>query len=91
MNPHGFRLKPLGIDTLREYVIYMRCDCHVCRAEGFKAQTHQPAVACESSCQSGPARSNSRCRPGRRIEKSAEPTTVRNPYHEPALAPESDI
>ncbi len=39
MNPHGFRLKPLGIDTQREYVIYMRCDCHVCRAEGFKAQT----------------------------------------------------
>jgi thymidine phosphorylase len=39
MNTHGLRLKALGIDTQREYVIYMRGDCHVCRAEGFEAQT----------------------------------------------------
>ena len=39
MNTHALRLKPLGIDTQREHVIYMRGDCHVCRAEGFEAQT----------------------------------------------------
>ena len=33
------RLHPLGIDTHREFVIYMRRDCHVCRSEGFQAQT----------------------------------------------------
>jgi thymidine phosphorylase len=32
------RLRRLGIDTHREPVIYMRRDCHVCRAEGFEAQ-----------------------------------------------------
>lgn len=31
-------LKPLGIDTQQEHVIYMRRDCAVCRAEGFEAQ-----------------------------------------------------
>jgi thymidine phosphorylase len=35
----GLRLRLLGIDTLQEHVIYMRRDCHVCRAEGFEAQT----------------------------------------------------
>ncbi len=39
MNTHALHLKPLGIDTQREHVIYMRGDCHVCRAEGFEAQT----------------------------------------------------
>ena len=39
MNTHALRLKALGIDTQREHVIYMRHDCHVCRAEGFEAQT----------------------------------------------------
>ena len=39
MNTEGLRLRPLGIDTHQEYVIYMRRDCHVCRAEGFAAQT----------------------------------------------------
>jgi thymidine phosphorylase len=28
----------LGIDTLRESIVYMRADCHVCRAEGFRSQ-----------------------------------------------------
>lgn len=32
------RLKRLGIDTHEEAVIYMRKDCHICRAEGFLAQ-----------------------------------------------------
>ncbi len=31
------RLRRLGIDTHHEAVIYMRADCHVCRAEGFTA------------------------------------------------------
>lgn len=29
----------MGIDTYQEPVIYMRSDCHVCRAEGFEAQS----------------------------------------------------
>lgn len=36
--PPTLRLKRLGIDTYQEAVIYMRRDCHVCRAEGFEAQ-----------------------------------------------------
>jgi thymidine phosphorylase len=36
---HELRLRPLGIDTQQEHVIYMRRDCPVCGAEGFKAQT----------------------------------------------------
>lgn len=38
---HGapLRLRSLGIDAHQEFVIYMRRDCHVCRAEGFQAQT----------------------------------------------------
>ncbi|MDP1692169.1 MAG: thymidine phosphorylase family protein [Burkholderiaceae bacterium] len=39
MHASGLRLRPLGIDTQQEHVIYMRRDCHVCRAEGFEAQT----------------------------------------------------
>ncbi len=39
MNSAVLRLRSLGIDTHREFVIYMRRDCHVCRAEGFQAQT----------------------------------------------------
>jgi thymidine phosphorylase len=31
-------VRRLGIDTYREPVVYMRRDCHVCRAEGFEAQ-----------------------------------------------------
>lgn len=33
------QLKYLGIDTSKEAVIYMREDCHICRSEGFFAQT----------------------------------------------------
>lgn len=31
-------LKYLGINTYKEPIIYMREDCHVCKAEGFEAQ-----------------------------------------------------
>jgi thymidine phosphorylase len=33
------RLRRIGIDTKQEAVVYMRADCHVCRAEGFRAHT----------------------------------------------------
>ncbi|MFO1339117.1 MAG: thymidine phosphorylase family protein [Burkholderiaceae bacterium] len=36
---NGLRLRPLGIDTQQEFVVYMRRDCDVCRAEGFEALT----------------------------------------------------
>lgn len=29
----------MGIDTYQEHVVYMRADCHVCRSEGFAAQS----------------------------------------------------
>ena len=34
---HTARMRRLGIDTYQEAVIYMRADCHICRAEGFRA------------------------------------------------------
>ncbi len=36
-HPHTLRLRRLGIDTHQEAVVYMRADCHICRAEGFRA------------------------------------------------------
>jgi thymidine phosphorylase len=33
------RLRRLGIDTYRQFVIYMNRDCHVCRAEGFEVRS----------------------------------------------------
>lgn len=33
--PHTLQLKRLGIETGQENVIFMRSDCHVCRAEGL--------------------------------------------------------
>lgn len=35
----ALRLRRIGIDTYQEPVIYMRDDCHVCRSEGFEAQS----------------------------------------------------
>jgi thymidine phosphorylase len=35
---HSLKLRRVGIDTHQEHVIFMRSDCHVCRAEGFAAQ-----------------------------------------------------
>jgi thymidine phosphorylase len=34
---HGLRARRLGIDSQYEAIVYMRSDCHVCRAEGFAA------------------------------------------------------
>ena len=33
---HTLKLRKIGIDTYQEAVIYMRKDCHICRAEGFE-------------------------------------------------------
>lgn len=42
---HAFlTLRDLGIDTQQEHVIYMRRDCHVCRAEGFQSQARVKVV-----------------------------------------------
>jgi hypothetical protein len=38
-DPRPLRLRRLGIDTYQEAVVYMHRDCHVCRAEGFAAQS----------------------------------------------------
>lgn len=35
----SLRYRHLGIDTAHEYVVYMNAGCHICRAEGFAAQT----------------------------------------------------
>lgn len=32
-------VRRMGIETQQEYVVYMHRDCHVCRSEGFEAQT----------------------------------------------------
>ncbi|GAB4365478.1 MAG: thymidine phosphorylase family protein [Kiloniellaceae bacterium] len=34
---HRLRARRLGIDSQYEAIVYMRSDCHVCRAEGFAA------------------------------------------------------
>ena len=36
---HSLSAFRMGIDTHQEPVIYMRRDCHVCRSEGFEAQS----------------------------------------------------
>ena len=40
----GLRLRRVGIDTYQEAVIYMNRDCHVCRAEGFNAQSRVEVI-----------------------------------------------
>ena len=40
----ALHLRPLGIDTHREFVVYMRRDCPVCRAEGFEGQARVEVV-----------------------------------------------
>lgn len=35
----ALQFRPLGIDTAYEHIVFMHVDCHVCRAEGFSAQT----------------------------------------------------
>ncbi|MHB1220966.1 MAG: thymidine phosphorylase family protein [Gammaproteobacteria bacterium] len=41
MNEHHstLSLRYLGINTYKEPIIYMRDDCHICKSEGFEAQT----------------------------------------------------
>ena len=39
LNSNILKLKRLGIDTQREFVVYMRADCHICISEGFEAMT----------------------------------------------------
>jgi thymidine phosphorylase len=39
MDVHSIPIVRAGIDTYRQPVVYMREDCHLCRAEGFSAQT----------------------------------------------------
>jgi thymidine phosphorylase len=39
----------IGIDTYQESVVYMREDCHICRAEGFGVQTRVRIEARERS------------------------------------------
>ena len=34
---YRLRARRLGIDSQYEAIVYMRSDCHVCRAEGFAA------------------------------------------------------
>ena len=40
----GLKLRRVGIDTYQEAVIYMNGDCHVCRAEGFNAQSRVEVI-----------------------------------------------
>jgi thymidine phosphorylase len=35
----SLRMRRIGIDTYQEMVAYMRSDCHVCKSEGFEAQS----------------------------------------------------
>ena len=44
LNKPTLRLKSLGINTYNEPVIYMREDCHICKAEGFEAQARVKIV-----------------------------------------------
>jgi len=37
--PSGLTLKRLGIDTHKEYIVYMRSDCQICRSEGYESMT----------------------------------------------------
>lgn len=39
INSRSLRVRKMGICTYQEPVIYMREDCHVCRSEGFEAQS----------------------------------------------------
>lgn len=49
MDQNFLYLTRLGIDTHQEPVVYMREDCHVCRAEGFNAQSRVLVCSAEHS------------------------------------------
>jgi thymidine phosphorylase len=36
---HSLYLKRLGINTYKESIVYIHKNCHICRSEGFEAQT----------------------------------------------------
>ena len=36
---NSLHMRRLGIDTYQEMVVYMRSDCHICKSEGFEAQS----------------------------------------------------
>ncbi len=38
-SPNALRVRRMGIDTYQEPVTYMRADCHICKSEGFEAQS----------------------------------------------------
>jgi thymidine phosphorylase len=38
------RVRPMGIDTYQDHVIYMRSDCPVCRSEGWTSQVRVQAT-----------------------------------------------
>lgn len=39
MEAYALKLIRLGIDTLHEFIVYIRSDCYVCKSEGFEAET----------------------------------------------------
>ncbi|MFC4159127.1 thymidine phosphorylase family protein [Chitinimonas lacunae] len=43
--PSGLRFRPLGIDSAHDHIVYMNAGCHICRAEGFAAQTRLVVAA----------------------------------------------
>ena len=46
---HFLRLRYLGIDTYQHHVVFMRSDCHICRSEGFTAQSRVEVTLGERS------------------------------------------
>ena len=45
MVANRLRARRAGIDTYQQPVVYMRSDCHVCRAEGFQSQAQVEVLA----------------------------------------------
>lgn len=39
MTGNTLKLVRLGIDTLHEFIVYIRSDCSICKSEGFEAET----------------------------------------------------
>lgn len=49
METNTLKLVRLGIDTLHEFIVYMRSDCLVCKSEGFEAETQVLVTVNEQS------------------------------------------
>lgn len=45
MEAHALKVVRLGIDTLNEFIVYMRSDCYVCKSEGFETETQVVVTA----------------------------------------------